>query len=202
MSKSGALFDLVKLRDVSKDVISRMKLDVLYEHYTNWAKEFDNEMYELITSNEKMSKEIFNIDREGPNPRKDFAKWSDVREKIFYFFDELFEREQVEEMELPKNMDLEEAKRIIKAYSKAYNLNSDKETWFEELKSVGAELGYTVNRKEFKANPGTFRGMVADVAAIVRVAITHRTNTPDLYTVMQIIGNEKIENRLNKFIKK
>ena len=201
MSKSGALFDLVKLSDVSKDVIARMKADVVYDSYTKWAKEFDTEMYEIITSNEQMSKEIFNIDKEGPKPRKDFAKWNDVREKIFYFFDELFQSEQAEQIELPKNMDLTEAKRIIEAYSKAYNFNSDKETWFEELKAVGAELGYTANKKEFKANPGMFKGMAADTAAAVRGAITHRANTPELYTVMQIMGQEKVKNRFSKFLK-
>lgn len=201
MSKSGALFDLVKLSDVSKDVIARLKADVVYENYIKWAKEFDSEMYELITANEAFSKEIFNIDKEGPKPRKDFAKWMDVREKIFYFFDELFQRESVEHIELPKNMDLAEAKRIIEAYSKAYNFNVDKDTWFENLKAAGAELGYTSNRKEFKANPEAFKGMVSDVAAVVRAAITHRANTPDLYTVMQIIGEEKVKNRFNKFLK-
>lgn len=201
MSKSGALFDLVKLSDVSKDVIAKMKADVVYDNYTKWAMEFDKEMYEFITANEAMSKDIFNIDKEGANPRKDFAKWMDVREKIFYFFDELFNSEAVDKIELPKNMELAEAKRIIEAYSKAYNFNTDKETWFEELKLVGAELGYTANRKEFKANPGMFKGMVADVAAAVRAAITHRANTPDLYTVMQIMGEEKVKSRFEKFLK-
>lgn len=201
MSKSGALFDLVKLSDVSKDVISRMKAEIVYDNYIKWAKDFDKEMYDFITSNEKMSKEIFNIDKEGANPRKDFAKWMDVREKIFYFFDELFEKETEEQVELPKNMDMAEAKRIIEAYSRAYNFNTDKDTWFQELKAVGVELGYTANRKEFKANPDMFKGMVADVAAAVRAAITHRANTPDLYTVMQIMGEEKVRSRFNKFLK-
>jgi glutamyl-tRNA synthetase len=200
MSKSGALFDLVKLSDVSKGVIARMKADEVYDNYSKWAKDFDREMFELITSNEAMSRKIFNIDKEGTNPRKDFAKWMDVREKIFYFFDELFESEQTEKIELPQKMDLNEAKRIIETYSKAYNFNSDKETWFEELKSVGKELGYTANRKEFKASPEAFKGMVADVAAAVRAAITHRANTPDLYTVMQIMGEEKVKDRFNKFL--
>ncbi len=202
MSKSGALFDLVKLGDVSKDVIARMKADEVYASYTKWAKEFDMEMYEFITANATFSKEIFNIDKEGSNPRKDFAKWMDVRGKVYYFFDELFDKEQVDQIELPKNMELAEAKRIIEAYSKVFNFNVDKDTWFDELKSFGAELGYTSNRKEYKANPEMFKGMVADVAAAVRAAITHRSSTPDLYTVMQIIGEEKIKNRFSKFIKK
>jgi glutamyl-tRNA synthetase len=200
MSKSGALFDLVKLSDVSKDVISRMKAVKVYDNYTTWAKEYDSEMYGLVTSNEAMAKEVFNIDKEGPKPRKDFAKWMDVKEKIFYFFDELFDRETAEQIELPSNMDLAEAKRIIEAYSKAYNFSTDKETWFEELKAVGAQLGYTSNKKEFKANPGAFKGMVADVAAAVRAAVAHRANTPDLYTIMQIMGEEKVRSRFNKFL--
>ena len=199
MSKSGALFDLVKLSDVSKDVISRMKAEEVYNQYTSWAKEFDTEMYELVTSNEALAKAIFNIDKEGTNPRKDFAKWQDVKEKILYFFDELFINETEEQIELPKNMELVEARRIIEAYSKAYKFNTDKDTWFEELKAVGQQLGYTANRKEFKANPGNFKGMIADVAAVVRAAISHRANTPDLYTIMQIMGEEKVTKRLREF---
>ena len=100
MSKSGALFDIVKLNDVSKELICKMKADKVYESYIAWAKDFDKEMYDLVTSNESMSKEIFNIDKDGPKPRKDFAKWEDVKEKIFYFFDELFNKESDENIEL------------------------------------------------------------------------------------------------------
>jgi glutamyl-tRNA synthetase len=200
MSKSGALFDLVKLSDVSKEVIARMKADTVFDNYTKWAKNFDTEMYEIITSNEEVSIKIFNIDKEGSNPRKDFAKWADVREKIFYFFDSLFEIDNAANIELPKKMDMNEAKRIIEAYSKAYHFNLDKDDWFEELKFIGASLGYTANRKDFKANPENFKGMVADVAAAVRIALTHRSNTPDLYTVMQIMGEEKVKNRFSKFL--
>ena len=200
MSKSGALFDLDKLNDVSKDVISKMKSEVVYDKYITWAKEFDKEMYELVTSNEVLAKEIFNIDKEGPKPRKDFAKWTDVKENIFYFFDELFDKGKVEQIELPKNMGLTEAKEIIEAYSKAYNFNTDKDTWFEELKAVGEKLGYTPSRKEFKANPENFKGKTADVAATIRAAVSHRENTPDLYTITQIMGEEKVRERFNKFL--
>lgn len=200
MSKSGALFDLVKLNDVSKEVIARMKAEVVYNNYICWAKEYDNEMYSLVTSHEALSKAIFNIDKEGLNPRKDFAKWCEVREKIFYFFDELFNREEKEDIELPSKMNLEEAKRIVETYSKEYNFNSNKELWFEELKAIGRTLGYTANRKEFKANPENFKGMIADVAATIRTALTHRVNAPDLYMVMQIMGEAKVRGRFNKFL--
>ena len=200
MSKSGALFDIVKLHDVSKNVICKMKASVVYDYYINWAKDFDKEMYNLVTSNEDMMKEVFNIDKEGPKPRKDFGKWNEVKEKIFYFFDELFDKETAENVELPKTLNLEDAKSIIESYAKVYNFNTDQETWFEELKALAVELGYATNRKEYKKNPENFKGMVSDVAGAVRAALTHRTNTPDLYTIMQIMGEDKVRERFNKFI--
>lgn len=200
MSKSGALFDIVKLADVSKNVISRFPAERVYSEFIKWAERHDKEMYDLVTRNESMSKEIFNIDKEGPKPRKDFAKWSDVREKIFFFFDELFDRANIEEIEFPKNMELQEAKRIIEAYAKAYNFNTDKDTWFEDLKAVAVELGYATDRKAFKKNPEQFKGMVSDVAGAVRTALTHRSNTPDLYTIMQIMGEDRVRERFAKFI--
>ncbi|MHC1750086.1 MAG: glutamate--tRNA ligase [Cellulosilyticaceae bacterium] len=200
MSKSGALFDIIKLNDVSKDVISKLKADVVYDYYTTWAKEYDTEMYSLVTANENMAKAIFNIDKEGAKPRKDFAKWNEVKEKICYFFDTLFDTELADSIEFPKNMELSEAKRIIEAYAKAYNFNTNQETWFEELKAVGLELGYCANRKEYKANPEAYKGMISDVAGAVRAAVTHRSNTPDLYTIMQILGEEKVRERFSKFL--
>lgn len=201
MSKSGALFDIVKLNDVSKELICKMKADKVYESYIAWAKDFDKEMYDLVTSNESMSKEIFNIDKDGPKPRKDFAKWEDVKEKIFYFFDELFNKESDENIELPKTLSLEAAKEVIKVYADKFTFNiGSQEAWFEELKEIGTELGYCTNRKEFKANPENYKGMISDVAGAVRTALTHRSNTPDLYTIMQIMGEEKVRSRFKNFI--
>lgn len=199
ISKSGALFDIVKLHDVSKDIISRMKADVVYEQYSVWAKQFDLEMYELITKNETMSKEIFNIDKEGPKPRKDYAKWDEVKEKIFYFFDELFDKETMEEIQLPKTVSIEDAKSIIEVYEKEFNFNvASQEEWFEDLKVIALNLGYCANRKDYKANPEQYKGMISDVAGAVRAALSHRTNTPDLYTLMQIMGEEKVRERFEK----
>ncbi|MGL6173759.1 MAG: glutamate--tRNA ligase [Cellulosilyticaceae bacterium] len=201
MSKSGALFDIIKLNDVSKDIIARMPGVEVYDRYIAWAKDFAPEMYALVTANEAAAKAFFSIDKEGPKPRKDFAKWSEVKEKIFYLFDELFDGETVEQIELPKTVTVESAKAIIEAYAKAYNHNVEsQEAWFEELKALGLELGYCANRKDYKANPEAYKGMVSDVAGAVRAAITHRSNTPDLYTIMQILGAEKVQERFNKFL--
>lgn len=201
MSKSGALFDLIKLNDVSKEFISKMKAEDVYENYIKWAYEYDREMYVLVTSNEELTKQIFNIDKEGAKPRKDFAKWDDVKEKIFYFYDELFDKEEIDKVEIPKDMNLDEAKRIIEAYQKIYNYNVDKDTWFEELKAMGLSLGYASNKKEYKENKESFKGMISEVAAVVRAAISHRSNTPDLYTIMHIMGEDKVRSRFLKFLK-
>lgn len=200
MSKSGALFDLVKLNDVSKDVISKMPAEEVYALYTEWAKEFDAEMYELATKYEAMTKEIFNIDKEGPKPRKDYGKWSEVKEKICYFYDEFFNAETADQIELPKNVSMEDAKAIIAAYKEAYNYDTDQETWFNELKELAITLGYTADRKAYKKTPEAFKGMVSDVAGAVRTAISHRTNTPDLYTIMHIIGEDAVRARFENFL--
>jgi glutamyl-tRNA synthetase len=202
MSKSGALFDMVKLNDVSKDVICTMKAETVYDYYIAWAEEFDKEMFELVNLKEAMLKEVFNIDKEGPKPRKDFAKWDEVKEKIFYFFDELFNKETEDQIELPKTLSLENSKAVVEAYEKEFNFNSgSQEAWFEDLKVIGINLGYCANRKEYKANPENFKGMISDVAGAVRAALTHRSNTPDLYTIMKIMGEDKVRDRFKNYIK-
>ena len=172
MSKSGALFDIVKLNDVSKNVISKMKATEVYDSYLAWSKEYDTEMANLVSKDKEFTTSIFNIDREVPKPRKDFGKWSDVKEKIFYFFDELFNKESVENIELPKSLNMESAKEIIKEYMPILDLNGTQEEWFAALKEKAIEMGYTADRKAFKKNPELFKGMVSDVAGAVRSAIT------------------------------
>lgn len=200
MSKSGALFDLVKLNDVSKEMISRMNCDLVFEKYVAWAEQYDPSMFKLVTEHETQMRQVFNIDKEGPKPRKDFAKWADVKDKIFYYFDELFAEELLSQIELPAGMELTEAKRIIEAYGAGYRFDAEKDQWFDELKAIGENLGYCTNKKEYKANPEAYRGMIADVAGTVRAAITHRANTPDLYTIMQVMGETMVRSRFNKFL--
>lgn len=200
MSKSGALFDIVKLNDVSKNIIARMNADKVYALYIEWAKEFDKESYDLAVKYEEKLRKVFNIDKEGPKPRKDFEKWSDVKEKIFYFFDELFYLKGLEDIELPKNMDLEEAKYIVEEYMKTFDIDEDNNIWFENLKTLALKLGYAGDRKTFKKDPESYKGMVSDVAGVIRSALTHRTNTPDLHTIIQIMGKEKVEERFKKFL--
>ena len=200
MSSSGALFDIVKLHDVSKNVIAKMPADKVYDLYTNWAKDYDKEMYDLLIKYEDRGRALFNIDKGGPKPRKDFGKWNEVREKIFYFFDELFYAELKENLELPAKIDLEECKNLIREYKEVFDISGEQTDWFQGLKEFAIAHGYTADRKAYKKNPEEFKGMVSDVAAAVRAAVTHRGNTPDLYTIMKILGKDKVKERFEKFL--
>ncbi len=200
MSKSGALFDLVKLSDVSKDIIGKMTTHEVLEKYTSWAKNFDPEMFDLVSKNEATFRDIFAIDRGGPNPRKDFAKWSDVKEKVSYFFDTFFVHEESQKIESLNEQQHAEAKRIVQTYAQNYTHTLAKDAWFEQLKTIGAELGYTADRKAYKKSPTEFKGMVAEVASTIRLALTRRSNTPDLHAVMQILGENAVKARFEKFV--
>ncbi len=169
MSKSGALFDILKLNDVSKNVISKIKAEDVYEKYIEWAKEYDEEMYKLVSSNESMMKEVFNIDKEGPKPRKDFAKWDDVREKIFYFFDSLFEKD--ENVEIPKNIDMEEAKRIISIYKEKFEIGKDNDEWFV-IPSIASSKGWAKIIHRIYA-PFITSIMMSNVSNSVNYRISH-----------------------------
>ncbi len=192
MSSSGCLFDLVKLNDVSKNVISVMNAQTVYERVTEWAKEYDGDFYKVLTADPERSKAILNIDRENPKPRKDIAKWSEVRDYISYFFNEYYERDYT----LPENISKADARAIIEKYSAAFSLADDKDAWFGRIKDMCASLGFTPNVKEFKQNPGLYKGHVGDVSTVIRIALTSRRNTPDLYSIMQLLGEDEIKARL------
>ena len=194
MSVSGALFDMVKLLDVSKTVISKMTAQEVYQNAYLWAKEYDQELVELLADTEYALK-VFGIERGNKKPRKDIAKWSDVKENISYMYDSEFEKD---ESEYPYQVinDKESIEKILKLYiEKYYDENDDKQAWFDKIKELAGEMGYAKEVKEFKANPGMYAAHVGDVSTVLRVALTKRTNTPDMYEIMQILGKEKIEKR-------
>lgn len=197
MSVSGALFDMVKLKDVSKNVISLMSADTVYDYTAQWAKEYDRELYALLTKDEGYSKAILSIDRDTPKPRKDIACWSEVKDYVSYFFDEIFENT----LEMPENITASMAKEILTAYRDVYNENDTKDEWFQRMKDLCEPLGYTPNVKEYKKNPEMFKGHVGDVSTVIRVAVTGRRNTPDLYSIMSLLGKEKVMERLNLALK-
>ena len=197
MSVSGALFDLAKLNDVSKNVISVMSADTVCEKTIAWAKEYNKEFYELITRDVARTKEILNIDRENKKPRKDIAKWAEVPEYVAYFYDEMYKPC----FDLPENIKKEDAANILNAYKNIFDANDDKDTWFNKIKELCEPLGFTPNVKEYKQNPDAFKGHVGDVSTVIRIAITGRTNTPDLHAILKILGTDKVMERLNCAIK-
>ena len=194
MSVSGALFDMVKLNDISKNVISLMPAKKVYDYTAAWAKEYDKEFYELLTRDEEYSVNMLNIDREGPKPRKDIACFSEVKDYVSYFFNEIADLS----IELPENITPDMAKEILELYVEEYDASRDKDSWFTHIKEMCEKLGYTPNVKEYKKNPDAYKGHVGDVSTVIRLAVTGRKNTPDLYAIMQILGEEEVKSRLKK----
>lgn len=201
MGVSGALFDMVKLLDVSKTVISKYTADEIYADVSVWAKQYDEELANLIADKEYALK-IFGIERGNVKPRKDIAKWSDVKNSIIYMFDDKFFN-SAEEYNFQKINDKEEIKNIVETYvNKYFDSNDTKETWFNKIKELSGELGYAKEVKEYKQEPDKYKGHVGDVSTVLRVVLTKRQNTPDLYEIMNVLGNESVEKRFKEFIDK
>ena len=197
MSVSGALFDIVKLTDVSKNIISLMPAKKVFELSYAWAKEYQPQLAELFAQDEAKATAILNIDREGKKPRKDIAKWSDVLDYVSYMYDETF----VPNYELNGNATSALAVKVIEEYIKVVNLDDDKDAWFGRMKDICPLVGCTPNVKEYKAEPEKFEGHVGDVSTIIRVALTGRTNTPDLFAITALLGENTVKARLNSALK-
>ena len=197
MSASGALFDLQKLNDVSKNVISLMTADEVYGSAVNWAQQYDEALYRLLVADKAFAKGILCLDRGIAKPRKDLAKWSEVKSFVAYFYDGLYQPDYT----LPENLTAAAAAEILRAYLAVYDHADDKDTWFARIKALCAPLGYTPNVKEYKKDPQAFKGHVGDVSAVIRIAVTSRRNTPDLHAIMQLLGGEKVISRMRAALK-
>ena len=199
MSVSGALFDMVKLGDVSKIVISRYSAEEVYDKSLRWAKKHDDELAKML-ENKEYSLKVLGIERGNAKPRKDIAKWSDVKENIIYMYDEKFFENSIE---YPYQVisDKNDINKILKLYiEKYYNENDDKQTWFDKIQELSGEMGYAKEVKEFKANPGMYKAHVGDVSTVIRVALTGRTNTPDMYEIMKVLRKNSVIKRIEKAI--
>lgn len=196
MGVSGALFDLAKLNDVSKNVISRMDALTVLKYTLAWADQYNSIFYDMLSSDTDKAMAIISIGRGGKKPRKDIAKWSDMQDYMAYFYDEFYDPDYT----LPENISKEDAKAILKAYRKVYDENDDNQEWFNKVKALCEPLGFTPNVKEYKQNPDAYKGHVGDVSTVIRIAVTSRTNTPDLCTIMKILGQDEVQNRLEEAI--
>ena len=200
MSVSGALFDMVKLLDIGKTVISKMTAEEVYEKSLKWAEEYDAKLAEIL-KNKEYALKVFGIERGNKKPRKDISKWSDVMYNIEYMYDEIFYGKEQDYPYQQAISDKEEIKDILNSYiEKYYNEEDDKQTWFDRIKALAVEKGYAGEVKEFKANPGKYKAHVGDVSTVLRVALTSRTNTPDMYEIMKVLGKDRIQKRFEKAI--
>ena len=195
IGKSPALFDLEKLHNISKNYISRLTASNLYERVKNYLNVYDKEFYDIFTKDSNYSTSILNIERLKKKPRKDIGAYSDVKKETWYMYDELFHDL---EYNFDKINDIDEIKKILSTYvSKYYVESDDKDTWFNKIKQLCDELGYASDMKEYKNNPDNYKGSVADVSTVIRVALTTKTMTPDLYEIMQILGKDRILKRFD-----
>lgn len=192
MSVSGALFDLAKLNDISKTVISRMDAQTVFDRTLAWAKTYDAEYAALLENDPQKALGMMALDRGGKKPRKDIAMWSQVRSYFSYMYPALYEKDYT----LPENIDAADAAAILHDYSEVWSPADEKDVWFEKIKALCAPHGFTPNVKEYRQNPDAFKGHVGDVSTVIRIAVTGRTNTPDLCTILQLLGEETVHARL------
>ncbi len=192
MSVSGSLFDVAKLMDVSKNVISVFTAKQVYDYVVEWAKSFDIDFYQLLTRDENYATKIFAIGRGGKKPRKDIATWSEVKDYMGFFYDELF----IPSYEFPFNVTKEDAMDILKKYSEIYKEEADTGTWFQTICDLSADLSFAPSTKEYKANPEKYKGHPGDVSMVIRVAISGRQSSPDMFDVMTIMGADRVKQRL------
>ena len=196
MSASGALFDLDKLDNISKNYISKLKATEVFEMLDNWSKEYDKDFNELINKYKEYTIDVLNIEREQKKPRKDYASFSEIKRQVWYMYDELYTDL---EYEFDPKFSKEEIKEVLNTYfNEYYNESDDKDTWFNNMKEMAEKLGYCTNMKEYKENPDNYKGNIADVSNIIRVGVTTKAQTPDLYIILNLLGKERIMNRISK----
>ena len=197
MSDSGSLFDVEKLLNISKNYISKLKASEVYDNLLKYTDEYDKEFYKLISKYKDYTINILNIEREQKKPRKDYSSYSDIKNHIWYMYDELFNSNTYEFQTIT---DKTEINNILKNYiNKYYNETDDKETWFNRIKELCDELGYASNMKDYKENPTKYKGNIADVSTVIRVVLTTKSMTPDLYEIMKLLGKDRIINRIEIF---
>ena len=201
MSSSGALFDLDKLDNISKNYISKMSASELYEEYLAWAKKYDEHVYELISKYKEDTITFLNIERETKKPRKDYENYINIFPKTWYIYDEEWDKEL--KYDFAKITDKEEIKAIMDDYlNNYYNESDTEEVWFNKIKELCDKMGYASNMKEYKENPDHFKGNVADFTTAMRVVLTTSSMTPNLYDIMKLLGKTRMLKRLNIFTEK
>ena len=196
MSKSGPIFDLEKIINISKNYLSRLSAKEVYDNLLVWADKFDKDFASLIKKYKDYTINILNIEREQKKPRKDFSCYSEIKSHIWYMYEELFNTEN-KNYEWQNITNKDEIKNILESYiNKYYNASDDKDVWFEKMKLLAEELGYAANVKDYKNNQEAYKGSIVDISMVIRVALTTKSMTPDLYEIMKLLGTDEIKKRI------
>lgn len=204
MGVSGALFDMVKLLNVSKDVIARMNKEEVFEKGASWAKTYDKELYNMLNEEKEYSLNVLNIERESGR-RKDLSKWLDLKENISYMYSDKFKEnvKEIKDYEFSFDIDKdkkEELTNIIEQYVNEFlDFSDDKTTWFNKVKDLAEKNGYAREIKEYKKDKEKYKGHVGDISGYIRIILTSKSRTPDLYEIINVLGKDEIEKRIEKF---
>lgn len=192
MSVSGCLFDFDKLHDVCRNTVAHMTAEEVYEAVCNWAKEYDAPFFDILHRDPVYAQAVLAIGRGTAKPRKDIAIWSEVKNYMSLFYDELFHVVD----DYPEQFDRADIKEALRRFADSYSPDDDSSVWFDKIKKITADLGYAPEMKLYKQNPGNYKGNVGDVSMFLRVAVTGKKNSPDLYEVMKVLGAERVMNRI------
>lgn len=196
MSNSGALFDLNKLNDVSKDVLVKLPASEICEFLKNWAREFQPQILPLFEGNETYIEKILDLGRSGKKPRKDLIYAKQIFEFISYFFDDYFRIQDA----IPENVSDGDARTILTKYLETYDHNDDQSQWFDKIRTIGEELNYAARPKDFKKNPDQYKGHVGDVSTVIRIAVMGKRQSPDIWEIQQILGEERTRERISTLL--
>lgn len=195
MSSAGALFDLNKLNDISKDVLLKIPADELADFILGWAKEFKPQIAPLLEDRDYLTR-ILDLGRDEAKPRKDLIYASQIWDFISYFYDDYF----VIQERVPEQVSDEDAKEILSRYLDTYDHSDDQSAWFEKIRTITANLGYAVKPKDYKKHPEEYKGSVAHVSTVIRIAVMGRSQSPDVWSIQQILGEDKVRSRISQLI--
>ena len=195
MSSAGALFDLNKLNDISKDVLLKIPADELADFMLGWAKEFKPQIAPILEDRDYLTR-ILDLGRDEAKPRKDLIYASQIWDFISYFYDDYF----VIQERVPEQVSDEDAKEILSRYLDTYDHSDDQSAWFEKIRTITADLGYAVKPKDYKKHPEEYKGSVAHVSTVIRIAVMGRSQSPDVWSIQQILGEDKVRSRISQLI--
>lgn len=194
MSNSGALFDMMKFDSVSQETLLRMPVSEIYDKMSAWLAEYDPDFGKLFTTDRAFSERIIGVGRDGARPRKDLTNWKQARQFLSFYFDETFVRED----DFPELVSDSDRAEILKRYLDTYDHTDDNSAWFQKVREIAADMNYAVKPKDYKKNPDQYKGSITDVSNVIRVAVVGRTNSPDLWEICHIIGEDAMRSRIEK----